>query len=139
MGQHYYYNRHEYSSLSDLVGKTMKSVEVDGNERVTFTTEDGTSYYMYHSQNCCEHVYLKDINGDVQDLVGSPITLAEESTNRGSENDDVWGNTFTWTFYKFATLKGYVDITWYGSSNGYYSESVDLYKSIPDEDVEEHY
>jgi hypothetical protein len=121
-----YYGK--YKNVSDLLGKTLTSVIADSDE-ITFVTSEGTTYKMYHAQDCCEHVYIDSIVGDLQDLVGHPILLAEEVTSEdyqaGQEKSD-WDGSFTWTFYKFATIKGYVDIRWFGSSNGYYSESVDF-------------
>ncbi len=126
-------------SVSDLVGKTLKEITVNDNKRVIkFITEEGDVYYMFHEQDCCECVEIEDIVGDLQCLIGSPILLAEERTNEGSPKR--WGeeeyecdDSATWTFYTFATIKGYVDIRWYGSSNGYYSESVDFVKEVKEE------
>lgn len=108
--------------VEDLKGKVITAIDRKDDEAIFFYTQEGTVYKMYHDQDCCESVYIEDIIGDLNDLVGTPLTMAEEESNSGEEGK--WGGTYTWTFYKFATLKGYVTIRWYGSSNGYYSESV---------------
>lgn len=111
------------ASVSDLMGLTLASIGRDEDNRfIIFNTTCGREFRMVHLQDCCESVYLEDIVGDLADLIDSPITLAEESTVSG--NTDY--GTFTATFYKFATVKGYVDLRWNGESNGYYSERVDF-------------
>lgn len=72
-------------------------------------------------------------------MIGVPLLTAEEvscgSLEELPDKDRVevrltkakveWDEeSETWTFYKFATVKGYVTIRWHGTSNGYYSESV---------------
>jgi hypothetical protein len=118
-----------YPKVSDLVGMTMSAVEKKEDEAIVFTSVDGRRFRLYHSQDCCESVTIESVVGDLQDLVGSPILLAEEATSNdwpAGVPKSEYTDSYTWTFYKFATIKGYVDIRWFGESNGYYSESVDF-------------
>ena len=126
----YEYDWHDRGCLSDLIGKTLASVENKDNYEIIFTVDDGTRYVMYHEQDCCETVYIDDICGDLQDLVGSPILESEEvdGSTPPSNNTDWEDESYTWSFYKMGTIKGSVNIRWYGTSNGYYSESVDFVK-----------
>lgn len=113
--------------ISYLIGKTMASVENRHDEELIFKTTDGREFVFYHSQDCCESVYIESISGDLADLVGAPILLAEEvSCEAQPDRMNEYDESYTWTFYKFATRKGYVDVRWYGTSNGWYSESVDF-------------
>lgn len=118
--------------LSTLIGKTMKSVEKVDDSEVVFTTVDGEKFKLYHSQDCCESVYIESITGDLQNLVGAPILLADESSSTDRPDDvpkpEYEPESQTWTFYKFGTMKGYVDIRFLGESNGYYSEGVSFCK-----------
>jgi hypothetical protein len=124
-----------YVNISEMVGKTIvrinhisNNVFIKGDE-LHFHMEDGTHYRMYHSLVCCERVYVEDIVGDLDDLVGSPLVRAEERKSDYFVNcdPDVFRDAeYMWTFYEFATIKGSVTIRWYGESNGYYSVGVDL-------------
>lgn len=118
----------EYVSIEDLKGKVITSIEEDDDYQITFYTEDGFKYSMYHDQDCCESVYVESIVGDMGDLVGEEILVAEAPSSEDVPALEGWDDSYTWTFYKLATRKGYVDIRWYGSSNGYYSEEVSIYK-----------
>ena len=113
--------------MLNMVGKVFTSVTQDGYEMV-FANETET-FKFYHYQDCCESVSIDDIVGDLSDLVGEPLLIAEEVSGEAPVLDDEYHECVEWTFYKFATIKGYVDIRWYGSSNGYYSEGVDFERS----------
>lgn len=107
--------------FEDLVGQTITAVEaINKDEALRFTLADGRVCMMQHHQACCEHVYIESIVGDLQDLIGRKILKAEEAAH----DVEVADGDQMWTFYKLATIKGYVDIRWNGSSNGYYSIGV---------------
>lgn len=111
------------TDFESLLGKTLARVEVaDDKETVLFATTEGRLFRQWHSQDCCENVQVEDVVGDLTDLIGSPLLLAEESSREATSDEA--GESGTWTFYKLATINGSVTIRWLGSSNGYYSESV---------------
>ena len=119
--------------VSELVGRTMKRVDMKRAEQreddeIVFETVDGRCFKLYHDHDCCESVTIEDVCGNLEDLVGLPLAMAEESTSderpKDKEPPRQRPESETWTFYRFATAKGYVTIRWWGRSNGYYSEAV---------------
>ena len=124
------------SDISELKGLTLSRVQgLDvGSDSAFFVTTCGHFFKMGHYQDCCEIVQIIDIAGDVDDLIGEKILLAEEVTSTadvpqiGSQtfHYELTDDSHTWTFYRLATKKGFVVIRWLGESNGCYSESVDF-------------
>ena len=115
--------------MAQMLGKTFVQVSGSvGDGEMTFVTAQGERFMFAHSQDCCERVDINDIVGDLEDLVGEPLLVAEEVQGvTPVDFDEGDHESVTWTFYKFATRKGYVDVRWLGESNGYYSEGVDLF------------
>lgn len=121
--------------VSQLIGLTFNHIEgcLPESGEVTFYSECGQQFRMYHQQSCCESVYLQDVEGDVADLIGTPIVVAETVSNAVQQAlnlitplPDMGGECEQWTFYRLATTKGWVVLRWYGDSNGYYSTDVDF-------------
>lgn len=114
--------------ISDLIGKTF--VQIQGgqveDEEMVFLGQD--NFRFFHSRDCCENVRIVDLNGDLDDLVGTPILEASEVSDGWSDTklNRQLDDSHTWTFYRFTTIKGTVVVRWLGESNGYYSESVDI-------------
>lgn len=112
-------------TFEDLKGQVIESIEVRGVNKIIFSIA-GKRYKMYHSQNCCETVSIESIVGDLDDIIGQEILVANEASNEGQKVGDYETSSYTWTFYTLSTIKGSITIRWYGSSNGYYSEKVDF-------------
>ena len=110
--------------MSNMIGKTFAKVYQEHQDLI-FETSDGEIFVFTHFQVCSENVRIEDIAGSLDDLVGTPLLQAEEVEGETPEPVD-YGTSVTWTFYKFATIYGSVTVRWYGTSNGYYSERVDM-------------
>ncbi len=104
-----------------------------GMDNVLFKTECGRQFEMSHSQDCCESVTVDSVIGDIGNIIGSPILSALEEISHNKPEDYEAGDyssegSETWSKFTIKTVKGEVQIMWFGTSNGYYSESVDFYE-----------
>lgn len=77
---------------------------------------------FHHTKDCCEEVWLDDVCGDIDDL-GGHITSCSLVTNSYLDHND---DHVTWSFYVIETEQGGVTLRFCGTSNGYYSEEVDI-------------
>lgn len=118
----------ETSDFNKLINKTILNISINEDKTEVIIETENEFFKLFHNRDCCESVWLEDITEDYENiLINQKILVAEEITNRDIDEDKKFGNndSETWTFYKLATQKGYVDMRWVGSSNGYYSEAVE--------------
>lgn len=118
-------NRIKEAKFSDLVGKTLSEIKVNCDE-ITFIVDETESYDMFHGQNCCEQVWIEDICGDLNSLIGVPILFADESS---SQEEAVGGGWQEWTFYRIGCIKGSAVIRWCSDLETCYSVQVDFVRN----------
>lgn len=114
-----------------LKGKIIEDVTyIEEESAIYFTTSKNKQYVLMHIDECCEDVDLVDIVGDLYSLVGNKIYLAEKISNSESKPLGRLQTTYTWTYFKLASRGGYVTLSYYGTSNGHYTEDAKLYKIV---------
>lgn len=114
--------------MKELIGKKIVGIYVNGDqERLTFVHPDGnTSTYLTY-EDCCSETWFADITG-VNVLLGaqvldvSEVPLEEVDDGRSRQEFDAFYGV------KLRTDKGYADIVYRNSSNGYYGGSIDYVK-----------
>lgn len=119
--------------MKELVGKRVKALYIDECEStLAFATDAGIVSYETYG-DCCSQTWFADIVG-VNALIGGVVSSVEDMDLGGynvddgrcrQEYDSVYG-------YKIITDKGYVDIVFRNSSNGYYGGSCDYTHRLPD-------
>jgi len=110
-----------------MAGVTLTDVVVDRRSNaVLFVADDGRAWIMVYGDDYGSAA-IEDVVGDPADLIGVPLLGVEESTSDDPPPDADRYDSYTWTFYRFATVKGDMDLRWLGSSNGYYSEEASLF------------
>lgn len=107
--------------MSELVGQTIKEVyaQLPQGHFLKLVTSGGDTHYYSLEGDCCSESWLYAINGvegllDSQIQAVQPIEMPEPTDDRSrQEYDQLW-------CIRLVTNKGFCDIEFRNSSNGYY-------------------
>ena len=115
---------HRYAvNFEQLTGMTITAVVYKETNESLLIHLNTHVLEMIHHQDCCETVYLADVVGSFEDLIGYPLLEVSETI----VNNELIGESSTASYYNFRTVKASVQLRWVGESNGFYSEIVDCY------------
>jgi hypothetical protein len=115
--------------MKELIGKKITGLRINEDQSVlVFDTDQGAIAYDAFG-DCCSETWFADITG-VSALLGGIVQTADEVGMEGYNVEDgrtrqEWDEAYG---YKLTTDKGYADIVFRNSSNGYYGGSIDLLK-----------
>ena len=120
------YTPEQYASTSkfeQIQGMTITAVVYDEQNESLLIHLNTHVLEMIHHQDCCETVYLSDVVGSFEDLIGYPLLEVSESiVSIPTEYESA-----TASYYNFKTVKASVQLRWVGESNGCYSETIDCF------------
>ena len=113
--------------MQELIGKTVTNILINQTQTVLkFETDGGTVAY-YVDGDCCSESWFADIIG-VECLLGQKVLTSERVIWDEIIDDDGRSLQDEDKIYciKLITTKGYIDIIFRNSSNGYYGGWIEL-------------
>lgn len=125
---------YEETNMDSLVGRTIQSLEIDGNEQhyLRFKTNQGDVIYEAVG-DCCSESWFYHVLG-VDGLLNQRV-VEIVNVEMGDAPDDGLGRQDVDSLYgiRLVTTRGYVDIEFRNSSNGYYGGWLEEVSGIPDD------
>ena len=112
--------------MKNLIGATILSATTHYNDNLLYIKTDKGTMRFYHAQQWSEQVWLEDGLEDLEKMIGEKVLHAEVIKNYDEVPLDEDDDSYTWTYYKISTLNHDCTLRFYGTSNGYYSEDVDI-------------
>lgn len=131
--------------FNSLLGLTLDNVTPMRDQEGLILSAGDMTFVLYHrpeqreyddhgeplDDDIREDVRLDDICGDLTDLVGAPIVVADDRVSdrqSDAKRSRLEGCTvLPWTFYHLSTSKGSVVLRFYGSIDGCYAETAQLW------------
>ena len=116
--------------MKELIGKKIIRLRISEDQmELAFDTDQGEIAYQTYG-DCCSETWFADITG-VRSLIGGTVSASEEVDMDGYNVDDGrcrqdYDQAYGW---KITTDKGYADIVFRNSSNGYYGGDIELMQS----------
>ncbi len=112
--------------MNELLNEICKAIYIDADKlHIVFETNNKQLVYCVES-DCCSQAWIEHIeNPEV--LINEPIIEVICKDYSSVRNDDEYGNDYIDSFgYTFKTHKGYCDMEFRNSHNGYYGASIEL-------------
>lgn len=119
--------------MKELVGKTILGISVNPIQSIlAIETDQGNENYETYG-GCCSETWFADITG-VNALLGGTVISVEDMELPDNPDDRCRQEHDQFYGVKIITNKGYADIVYRNSSNGYYGGEIYGYKGeIPDD------
>lgn len=121
-------NEEREVKVPEFVGEILTHVDVGKDEyedqdQILLTTESGRQFLLTHDQDCCELVRIEGTDGEWSQLFGKVI---EDVSWREKHTETDEDESRTDTTLAFKVNDATVISRWIGTSNGCYSESVNI-------------